>query len=209
MARDRAYRAHRTTAQACRTARIDLTAMTHTSPALTIPLAAVLLALAVPAGIAATRGWAGRLRREGRLGIHTPPALASDDAFTLANRVAAPLVGSAAAVGSVCAVLVLALPIGTAGALIVFVLGLAGVLGQFAAGSRLGDRAARTVPVPARKPTGGGCCGAGGCGCGADSTASGENGCGSGSCDCGDGACSAGSSSAAIIPDLVADAPLR
>lgn len=177
--------------------------MTHASLALTIPLAVVLLALAVPAGIAAARGWAGRLRREDRLGIHTPPALASDDAFTLANRVAAPLVGSAAAVGLVCAVLVLALPIGTAGALIVFVLGLAGVLGQFAAGSRLGDRAARTVPIPARKPSGG-CCGGGGCGEGAQA-----DGCGSGGCDCGDGACSAGPSSAAVIPDLVADAPLR
>lgn len=188
--------------------------MTHASLALTIPLAVVLLALAVPAGIAAARGWSGRLRREHRLGIHTPPALASEEAFTLANRVAAPLVGGAAAVGLVCAVLVLALPIGIAGAVIVFLVGLAGIFGQFAAGSRIGDRAARTVPIPARKLSGGGCCGGGGCGCGAETGSAGAgdatgSGCGDGSCDCGDGGCLAGSSSSAVIPDLVADAPLR
>lgn len=164
--------------------------MTHASLALTIPLAAVLLALAVPAGIVAQRGWTGRLERRGRLGLHTPAALASDEAFALANRVIAPIAASAAVVGIVCAVLVLLLPIGAAGAVIVFAVGLAGVLGQLFASSHLGERAARTVPVPARKPAGG-CCGgadgAGGCGCGGEA--------GSASC----------AAAADAIPDLVPD----
>lgn len=157
----------------------------------------VLLAFAVPAGVAGFRGWSGRLDRKGRLGLHTEAALASDEAFALANRVAAPLVIGAGAVGVLCAMLVLALPLGTAGAIVVAVLGLAGVFGQLAAGSRIGDRAARAVPRPARKPGGESCCG--GCGCG------------DGGCDNSGTAGSAGKAghAAADIPDLVPDATLR
>jgi hypothetical protein len=158
---------------------------------LTIPTAAILLALALPAAVAASRGWTGRLTRLGRLGLHTPAALASDEAFALANRVSAPLVAGAAITGVVCAIVAVALPLGTLGAITVLLLGLAGLLVQQFGAARMGDRAARTVPLPARKPgAGGGCCG--GCGCG-------EGGC---------GASHAGSARDAI-PDLRPDATLH
>lgn len=139
--------------------------MPHAPLALTLPSAALLMLLAVPSALAAYRGWEGTLDRKGRLGLHTPAALGSEKAFALANRVAAPLVASAAGVGAVCAVLVVALPMGVAGAVVVAALGLIGLLVQLYLASVLGERAARTVPRPARKPEAGeGCCG--GCGCG-------------------------------------------
>ncbi len=152
-------------------ARTTIGVVSHAPLALTIPLAAVLLVLALPSAVTALRGWDGTLDRRGRLGLHTPAAMASERAFALANKVAAPLVGAAAGVGVLCAVLVLALPIGVAGAIVVAVLGLVGLFGQLVAASSMGERAARTVPRPARKPeAAGGCCG--GCGCG-------DGGCGS------------------------------
>ncbi|MEO7126974.1 MAG: SdpI family protein [Nakamurella sp.] len=165
--------------------------MSHASLVLTIPLAALLLALAFPAGITASRGWSRRLKRRGRLGLHTPAALASDDAFDVANRVSAPLVAGAAIVGAVCATLVIVLPLGILGAIMVAILGFFGVLGQLFAGATVGERAARTVPLPARKPESGGCCGG-----------------------CGDASCSANADSAQattydVIPDLVPDAALH
>lgn len=166
--------------------------MSHAPLALALPLALVLLMLAVPAGVAGLRGRAGGLDRRGRLGLHTPAAQYSDEAFVLANRVASPLLIGAAAVGALCAVLALALPVGAAGAIVIAALGLVGLLGQLGAATRLGERAARTVPLPARKPEGSSCCGG---------------------CDCGDGACAAGASghgaAVAAIPDLVPDATLR
>lgn len=158
---------------------------------LTIPAAAILLALAIPAAVAASRGWAGRLTRLGRLGVHTPAALTSDEAFALANRVGAPLAAGAAVSGILCAIVALALPIGTLGAVTVSVLGFAGVVIQLAGAARIGDRAARTVPLPARKPAAdGGCCGG---------------------CGCGDGGCGGTHATSAYdaIPDLRPDATLR
>lgn len=161
---------------------------------MTIPLAALLLALALPSAVTAQRGWARRLERRGRLGLHTPAALASDEAFVLANRVAAPLVAGAAIVGILCSVVTIALPLGFLGAVMVAVLGFVGVLGQLFAAATLGERAARTVPLPARKPEGGGCCGG-----------------------CGDAGCAANRAGQAQdsaqvygdIPDLVPDAALH
>jgi hypothetical protein len=139
--------------------------VSHAPLALTVPLAVVLLLLAVPSAITAYRGRDGTLDRRGRLGLHTPAAQASERAFALANRVAAPLVSGAAGVGLVCAALVLALPVGVAGSIVVAALGLVGLFAQLYAASVLGERAAMTVPRPARKPEpGAGCCG--GCGCG-------------------------------------------
>jgi hypothetical protein len=96
--------------------------------------------------------------------------MASDDAFQLANRVAAPVSAGAAAVAAVMAVLMLALPLATGGTLTIFLIGLAGSMGLLVAAGVLGDRAARQVPIPARKPgsaAGAGCsgcaCGGGGC----------------------------------------------
>lgn len=164
--------------------------MTDAPLFVTIPLAVLLLVFAVPAAVTGHLGWRGRLDRRGRLGLHTPAAQASTDAFVLANRVSAPLLGAAGAVGVVCAALTLFLPIGVVGAVIVAVVGLVGVFGLMAAGSRLGEAAARTVPLPARKPEGGGCCG----------------GCGDGGCQADSGA---GAPLGVAIPDLVADATVH
>jgi hypothetical protein len=159
---------------------------------LTIPAAAILIALAIPSALAASRGWSGRLSRLGRLGLHTPAALASDDAFALANRVSAPLVAGAAITGIVCAAVALALPLGTLGAITVLALGFVGLIAQLVAAARIGERAARTVPLPARRPAAGsGCCGG---------------------CGCGDGGCAADASRSGAhdaIPDLRPDATLH
>lgn len=144
--------------------------MSNAPLALTIPLALLLLLLATAAAMMARRGSAGTLQRSGRLGVRSPAALASDQAFAVANRVAAPVSAGAAAVAGVLAVLVVVLPLSTAGTLMIWVLGLAGSIILLVAAGVLGDRAARQVPIPARKPGsagGGGCsgcaCGGGGC----------------------------------------------
>lgn len=167
--------------------------MSYAPLSLTILPAAILLALAIPAAVAASRGWTGRLTRLGRLGLHTPAALASDEAFALANRVSAPLAAGAAITGIACAIVALALPLGTLGTITVLALGFVGLVGQLVAAAKIGERAARTVPVPARKPASGGCCG--GCGCG-------EGGCGS-------AGAAQGASAYDAIPDLQPDIAAR
>lgn len=165
-----------------------LACVNHASLALTIPLAAALLLFSVPSAVTGLRALNGTLDRRGRLGLQTPAARSSDAAFKIANRVAAPLTLGAAFIGIACAAITLALPIGTIGAIVVAAMGAVGVLGLLGAASNLGERVARTVPLPARKPQGAGCCG--GCGCG-------DGGCGSAADSDGRNA---------DIPDLVADA---
>ena len=137
---------------------------------LTIPLAVLLAAIGAASAVMARGGFAGSLTRKSRLGVHSPAAMASDEAFALANRVAAPVAGGAAVVAVVSAVLVLSCrcrppPPWWSGWSVwpgpMVLLLVAGVLG---------DRAARQVPIPAGKPGsagGGGCsgcaCGGGGC----------------------------------------------
>jgi hypothetical protein len=137
-------------------------------PAFAVPAALLLLLLAVLSGITARRGWSGTLSRSGRLGVHSAAASASDEAFRVANRVAAPVVGGAAAVGLVLAALVLVLPFPAAATVVLGVLAVAAVLVLLVAGGLLGEQAARSVPVPARRPQPNaactGCsCGSGGC----------------------------------------------
>jgi hypothetical protein len=120
--------------------------------ALTVPIA---LALAVPAtasAVAAYRGWNHTLRRTGRLGVHTLAASSSDRAFALANRVAAPVAAGAAAVGMVTALIVLLLPLDSVTAVMIGVLGVAGMWALLYIAAAMGERAARTIPPPARKP---------------------------------------------------------
>ena len=138
--------------------------------ALTIPLAVLFAVLAVASAVMAKGGFAGTLTRKGRLGVHTPAAMASDEAFALANRVAAPVTAGAAVIAGVLAIAVVALPSSTATALVIAVVGLAGTMVLLVVAGVLGDRAARQVPIPAAKPgstAGGGCsgcaCGSGGC----------------------------------------------
>jgi hypothetical protein len=137
-------------------------------PAFAIPVAALLLLLAGLSAVTARRGWSGTLARSGRLGVHSAAASESDEAFRAANRVAAPVVGGAAVVGLVLAVLVLVLPFPTVATVLVGVLGIVAVLVLLVAGGVLGEQAARTVPVPARRPQpnaacSGCACGGGGC----------------------------------------------
>lgn len=137
---------------------------------LTIPLALLLVVLAAAAGVMAVRGRSGSLQRTDRLGVHTPAAMASDTAFRTANRVAAPVSAGAAVIAGVLAILVVALPVPTAATLIIGLVGLAGALALLVVAGVLGDRAARQVPIPARRPgsaAAGSCsgcaCGGGGC----------------------------------------------
>jgi hypothetical protein len=131
---------------------------------LTVPLAAVLLLIALLATITAVRGWSGTLRRDGRLGIHSAAAMGSDQAFRVANRVATPVVAGTAVVSAVVAVLLLVLGLGTGATVLIGLLGLVASVGLLLAAGAMGERAARSVPIPARRPAGGDSCG--GCGCG-------------------------------------------
>ena len=134
---------------------------------LTVPFALLLVALGAAAAVMARGGFAGSLTRKNRMGVHSPAAMASDEAFTLANRVAAPVAGGAAVVAVVSAVLMLFLPLPAVASLVVGLVGLAGSVVLLLVAGVLGDRAARQVPIPARKPSsagGAGCaCGGGGC----------------------------------------------
>ncbi|WP_111764901.1 SdpI family protein [Nakamurella deserti] len=129
-----------------------------------LPLALVLLVVAATAAVTAIRGRAGTLDRGGRLGVRSEAALVSADAFTLANRVAWPIVAGAAVIAGVCGVVLAVAPLGMPTGIVVFVVALAGTVVLLVKAAQLGDRAARTVPRPARKPGGGGGCG--GCACG-------------------------------------------
>ena len=143
--------------------------MPNAPAAFVLPVVILLLALALLAAVTARRGWHGSLERSGKLGLHSPAASASDDAFAVANKVAAPVVGGAAAIALVLAVLVAVLPLPSLGTIVIGVLSLGAVLALLVTGGVLGEQAARTMPVPARRPGsgGGGCdgcaCGAGGC----------------------------------------------
>lgn len=141
--------------------------VSHAPLALVIPLVVVLAVLAVPSLIAARGGWSRRLERTGRLGVHSEASMASDEAFRMANRVAAPVVGGAGAVAAVAALLVVLLPVGTGLALTIGLIGILGSVALLMVAGSLGERAAQAVPRPARKPGGascGGCaCGGGGC----------------------------------------------
>lgn len=135
---------------------------------LAVPLAALMLLLAVLAGVTGWRGRTGTLRRSGRLGVHTPASELTDNAFALANRVAAPILLAAAAVFAVGGTLVLALRLPTAATLVVFAVALVGGMLLLRSGAVLGERAAATLPRPlTRQDRPAGCdgcaCGEGGC----------------------------------------------
>jgi len=133
---------------------------------LTVPFALLLVALGAAAAVMARGGFAGSLTRKNRMGVHSPAAMASDEAFTLANRVAAPVAGGAAVVAAVSAVLMLFLPLPAVANLVVGLVGLAGSVVLLLVAGVLGDRAARQVPIPARKPSSAGGAGCAGCACG-------------------------------------------
>jgi hypothetical protein len=94
----------------------------------------------------AALGGRGRLPRNRWAGVRTRRTLASDEAFGLANRVAAAPLGAAGAVALVGAAVVLA---GGPAAVTwtVLVVATAGTLGLTGVGGALGDRAAARLPA--------------------------------------------------------------
>lgn len=137
--------------------------------ALVLPLAAIMLVLAAGSLMTALKGKNGTLSSDGRLGVRTEATSRSEAAFTVANRVAFPIVLGAGVLALVIGALLASTLLGSVTAIVVFVVGLIGVLALLVSAGRLGDRAAQLVPKPATKPGsgGGGCgscaCGSGGC----------------------------------------------
>lgn len=134
--------------------------------AVRVVLLVVLAGFGLALGSVGALGWAGRLRRSGRVGVRGAAALASDASFLLANRVAGPPVavaGLAAVVGGVAA---FALPT-TVGTVVAAAVGLVGAVFFARAGASLGGRAAASLrPAdadPAVSPCAGCVCGSGGC----------------------------------------------
>jgi hypothetical protein len=91
-------------------------------------------------------GWRGMLRRNRFVGVRTDAAMASEDAFRLANRVAAPSLLAAAAVAVLGGVAALAAPSSAAYVVVLCVAAL-GALGLMMAGGVLGSRAAALGPT--------------------------------------------------------------
>ena len=119
----------------------------------------VLVGLGAPLGVVGLLGWRERLSVRGRLGVRTPAALRSDEAFRLANRVA----GLPVLVAGLVAVLAGVVAFGTGG-VVVAVIGLVGALVLARAGGVAGDRAAVTLPAKTAVPPGCAGCACGGCG---------------------------------------------
>ncbi|SEG85081.1 SdpI/YhfL protein family protein [Saccharopolyspora kobensis] len=106
------------------------------------------------------RGLRGQLPRNRYVGVRTPAAMSSDQAFEVANRAAGPamLAGGAAAVLAGASLPMLA---STFSVVMISVFGLVGAFVLMTAGGVLGNRAAEAMPAPAAA---GGCSGcAGGC----------------------------------------------
>lgn len=133
---------------------------------LTVPLGVVLLLPAAAGLTAGLRGRAGTLRRADTLGIHGPAARSSEEAFALANRVAAPVALAAAAIFALGAVLVIALRLPVLATLVIFMVALIGGVALLIAAGTLGERSAATVPKPATRPAA-----CDGCACGSDGCA--------------------------------------
>lgn len=132
-----------------------------------LPIALILLGLALASAVTAVRGRAGSLSRTGRLGVRSEAAVRSDLAFKLANRVAWPIVAAAAGVAGFCGLVILVAPLALSTTLVIFALALIGSTALLIKAGQLGDRSAQAMPKPATRPGGtscGGCaCGGGGC----------------------------------------------
>jgi hypothetical protein len=116
--------------------------------ALRLAFGGALLLAAVALLAVAVLGALGRLPRNPWAGVRTRATLASDEAFALANRVAAAPLGAAGVVALVGGAALLA---GGPGAVTWTVLAVstAGMLGLTGVGGTLGDRAATRMPPPA------------------------------------------------------------
>ncbi|GEL19390.1 SdpI family protein [Pseudonocardia asaccharolytica] len=121
-------------------------------------LGAVLVAAGVLLLTVALLGARGRLPRNRFAGVRTAATLRSEQTFTLANRVAAPLIGAAGAVGIAGGAALLAGAPGMASWVLLIVAG-AGSLVLTGLGGALGDRsAARLAAAEPEPPACGGVC---------------------------------------------------
>lgn len=109
-------------------------------------IGAALVVVGVALLAVALLGAGSRLRRNRFAGVRTAATLRSEDAFAVANRVAAPLIGAAGAVGAVGgAMLLVGGPAGVVA--VVLAVTVIGVLVLTGLGGMLGDRAATAVPT--------------------------------------------------------------
>jgi len=117
-----------------------------TAPRLVLGCALLLAAAALL--VVAVLGARGRLRRNRWAGVRTRRTLASDEAFTLANRVAAAPLGAAGAVALLGGAVVVA---GGPAAVTwtVLLVATAGMLGLTGVGGALGERAVARMQVAA------------------------------------------------------------
>jgi hypothetical protein len=122
-----------------------------------VVLGCALLLAAVALLAVAAQGARGRLRRNPWAGVRTRRTLFSDEAFTLANRVAAAPLGAAGVVALLGGAVVLA---GGPAAVTwtVLIIATAGMLGLTGLGGALGERAAARTPAPTA-PCAGTCAG--------------------------------------------------
>jgi hypothetical protein len=118
------------------------------SPTPRLVLGAALLLAAVVLLTVAVLGARGGLRRNPWVGVRTRRTLASDEAFALANKVAAAPIGGAGVVALLGGGAVLA---GGPAAVTwtVLLVATSGMLGLTGLGGALGDRAAARMPAPA------------------------------------------------------------
>lgn len=123
-------------------------------------LLVVLVLVGVAFGAVGVLGMRGRLHRNRFFGVRTKATLRDDEAFALANRIAA---APTLAAGGIALVAAAAIAVNPGTAVLVGVLGLVGAFVIAAAGGVLGHRAAEAMPAP--EPAGcGGCACAGACG---------------------------------------------
>jgi hypothetical protein len=119
----------------------------------------VLVAFGGALGVVGALGWRERLAPSGRLGVRTPAALRSPEAFRLANRVAGVPVlaaGMVALLGGVAAF--------ATDSAVIAAIGLVGAVLIARAGGIAGDRAAVILPAKEAVPAGCAGCACGGCG---------------------------------------------
>jgi hypothetical protein len=104
-------------------------------------LGLVLLVVGVGIGVVGLLGFRERLPRNRFVGVRTPATLRSERAFLIANKVAGLPIAVAGAVAVVSGLVTL-----LTGALVVAIVGFAGLAGIAVAGGIVGHRAAEAVP---------------------------------------------------------------
>jgi uncharacterized membrane protein len=120
----------------------------------------VVLLVGVSFGVIGGLGLRGALRRNRFFGVRTEAAMRSDEAFTLANRVA----GLPTLVAGLAGVIGAATSLALRDAILPLAVGVVGMLAIVLAGAATGNRAAEALPEPEPTlPAGCAGCACGGC----------------------------------------------